>query len=582
MTTANTLIRAEPYRPVGTRDTTDAAAACARYLLARLAVAAVLFVPLAALFVMFVAEPHARFSGWQWMLAALTLPIVTWAAWPIHRIAIRNLRRRSSSMETSASVGITAATVLAFYNAFGDRRPVEARGIWEALLGSEGIYFGVAAGVTVVVLAQKFLEARAKSKLSGALRTLAAQRINDVTVVGPGGSETSISAAELKERQRFLVRTGQTIAADGLVVDGSATVDMRASTGNADPKCVVPGTHVNSGTVVIDGRLIVEAVAVSKDSESADIVRMIEYVGTQKSNAQRIADRIASVFVPFVLTVAVLTAVESLLAGSELTRAFSAALAVLVVTCPCALGLASPTAMMLATGRGAQLGIFFKSYESVEAARAVDTVVFVEADGEPAELKVHDRHIRTVLVTAGTVEPRAEAGAHPGFDEVFVDVSPQGKEDVITRLHDRGCVVAVLGDSVSDVSALVRADLGMAIGSGADVAVAAADVILFRDDVDGVRLTLDLATATMRTVRRNIVWSLGYNVIAIPIAVAGFLNPVAAAAVMAASALFVVFNSLRLRNFGNANRSANRRLLGRLAEPWVELLTVIRWMSTRR
>jgi cation transport ATPase len=577
VSTTNTPIQAGPHRTVGTRDGTDAAAACARYLLARLTVAAILFVPLAALSAMYVAEPHTRFAGWQWMLVALTLPIVTWSAWPFHRIAIRNVRRRSSSMETSASVSVTAATIFALYTAFGDRRPVQGKGIWEALLGSEGICFEVAAGVTVVVLAQKYLEARVKSKLGAALRTLAAQRVNDVTVVGPDGSETSISAAELRERQRFSVRTGQTIATDGLVVDGSATLDMRASTGEANPKRVAPGACVNGGTAVIDGSLIVEAVAASKDAEFADIVHMIEYVGTQKSNAQRIADRIASVFVPFVLTVAALTTLESLLAEGQLTQAFSAALAVLVVTCPCALGLASPTAMMLAMSRGAQLGIFFKSYQSVEAARAVDTVVFGETDGEPGELKAHDRRIRTVLVTAGMRDSTAPAG----FDEVFADISPEGKEGVITRLHDRGCVVAVLGDSVSDASALVRADLGMAVGSGADVAIAAADIILFRADIDGVRLTLDLAAATMRTVRRNMVWALGYNVIAIPVAVAGFLNPLAATAAMAASALFVALNSLRLSNFGDANRSASRRALGRLTEPWGELLTISRWMRKR-
>jgi cation-transporting P-type ATPase A/B len=348
----------------------------ARYLLIRLAVAAVLFVPLADLSVMFAVVPSTRFAGWAWLLTALALPVVTWAAWPFHRVAIRNALHHGASMETLISTGITAATIWSLYTVFGVHQSTDRKGIWQALLGSDAIYFEVAAGVTVFVLAGRYFEARAKSKATSALRALAALSAKDVTVLQPDGSELVIPAEELSEQQRFVVRPGETIAADGLVVDGSAAVDMSPMTGEAKPVGVNPGTNVIGGTVVLDGRLIVEAAAVGADTQFAGMVRLVEQAQEQKANAQRLADRIASVFVPCVFAIAVLTAAVWLTAGGGADRAFSAALAVLVIACPCALGLATPTAMMVASGRGAQLGIFLKGYNSLEATRAVDTVVF--------------------------------------------------------------------------------------------------------------------------------------------------------------------------------------------------------------
>jgi P-type Cu+ transporter len=348
----------------------------ARYLLIRLAVAAVLFVPLADLSVMFAVVPSTRFTGWGWVLTALAIPVVTWAAWPFHRVALRNARHRGASMETLISVGITAATIWSLYTVFGHHQSTQRKGIWQALLGSDAIYFEVAAGVTVFVLAGRYFEARAKSKAGSALRALAALSAKDVALLQPDGSEMVIPADELKEQHRFVVRPGQTIAADGLVLDGSAAVDMSAMTGEAKPVRVDPGSTVIGGTTVRDGRLIVEAAAVGPDTQFAGMVRLVEEAQAQKADAQRLADRIASVFVPCVFAVAALTAVGWLVAGGEPDRAFSAALAVLVIACPCALGLATPTAMMVASGRGAQLGIFLKGHRSLEATRAVDTVVF--------------------------------------------------------------------------------------------------------------------------------------------------------------------------------------------------------------
>ena len=663
-------------RAVGTDLGPDPDEATARSLLLRLAVAAVLFVPLSHLSVMFAVLPSTRFAGWQWLLTGLALPIVTWAAWPFHRVALRNARHRVASMETLISVGITAATLWSLATIFVSHPQRQTRGVWQALMSSDAIYLEVAAGVTVFVLAGRYFEARAKSKAGSALRALAALSAKSVTVVLADGSEMVLPAEELKEQQRFVVRPGEIIAADGLVVEGGAAVDMSAMTGESKPARAEPGASVIGGTVVLDGRLVVEAAAVGSDTHFAGMVRLVEEAQAQKADAQRLADRIAGVFVPAVFVIAALTAGGWLLAGAGADKAFSAALAVLVIACPCALGLATPTAMMVASGRGAQLGIFLKGYRALEAIRSIDTVVFdktgtlttghlavtavtaadgwrsdevlalaaavesgsehaiataiLAAAGEPdpvadfralpgrgvsgmvgsrrvdvgrpswigldrvvpesvaaarrtgesdgqtvvfvavdgvvcgsvavadavkgsaaaAVAALHERGLRTVLLTGDNPTAAAEVAAQVGIDDVIAEVLPEGKVDVIEQLRDRGRVVAMVGDGINDGPALVTADLGLAIGRGTDVAIAAADVILVRDDLRSVPQALDLARATMRTIRTNLVWAFGYNVAAIPIAAAGLLNPLIAGAAMAFSSFFVVSNSLRLRNFG--------------------------------
>ncbi|OBI72938.1 cation-transporting ATPase [Mycobacterium asiaticum] len=668
--------QAEPRR-AGLAYDGDPDAEHARYLFTRLAVAAVFFVPLAHFSVLFAVIPEWRFTGWAWLLTLLALPVVGWAAWPFHRVALRNAMHGVASMETLISVGITAATIWSLRTAFGSPPSAERRGVWQALLGSDAIYFEVAAGVTVFVLVGRYFEARAKSKAGSALRALAALSAKSVAILEPDGSETVIPADELREQQRFVVRPGQTIAADGLVVEGSAAVDMSAMTGEAKPVRVDPGSSVIGGTAVLDGRLIVEAAAVGADTQFAGMVRLVEQAQAQRAEAQRLADRIAAVFVPCVFAIAGLTALGWLAAGGGPDRAFSAALAVLVIACPCALGLATPTAMMVASGRGAQLGIFLKGHQSLEATRAVDTVVFdktgtlttgqltisavtaapgwdadevlelaatveaasehavglaiaaatasrrsltdfravpgrgvagtvagrpvrvgkpswiaprdaalaaarhdaeyrgdtavfVEIDGKTggviavgdavkesaagAVAALHERGFRTVLLTGDNPASAAAVAAGVGIDEVIADILPEGKVDVIEQLRERGRVVAMVGDGINDGPALACADLGMAIGRGTDVAIGAADVILVRDDLEVVPLALDLAAATMRTIRVNMAWAFGYNIAAIPIAAAGLLNPLIAGAAMAFSSFFVVSNSLRLRNFG-ADRS---------------------------
>ena len=667
-------------RTAGGEDRADPDDATARSLLVRLAVAAVLFVPLSHLSVMFAVLPSTRFAGWQWLLTGLALPIVTWAAWPFHRVALRNARHGVASMETLISVGITAATLWSLATIFIARPPRDTHGVWQALMSSDAIYLEVAAGVTVFVLAGRYFEARAKSKAGSALRALAALSAKNVTVLLADGTEMVLPAGELKEEQRFLVRPGETIAADGLVVEGSAAVDMSAMTGESKPARVSAGGSVIGGTVALDGRLIVEAAAVGADTHFAGMVRLVEQAQVQKADAQRLADRIAGVFVPAVFVIAALTASGWLLAGAGSEKAFSAALAVLVIACPCALGLATPTAMMVASGRGAQLGIFLKGYRALEAIRTVDTVVFdktgtlttghlsvtdvaaadgwrrdevlavaaaveaasehaiaaailaateersaledfaalpgrgitgtvasrrievgrpawvaqdkavpavvaaarrkAESEGQTAVLvavdgvvcgaiavadavkdsaaeavaALHQRGMKTVLLTGDNPIAAAEVAAQVGIDDVIADVLPEGKVDVVEQLRERGRVVAMVGDGINDGPALVSADLGLAIGRGTDVAIAAADVILVRDDLRSVPQALDLARATMRTIRMNLVWAFGYNVAAIPIAAAGLLNPLIAGAAMAFSSFFVVSNSLRLRNFSREHQ----------------------------
>lgn len=666
---------AEPRSGVTAGDRDDEDLSHARYLLRRLLVAAVLFVPLADLSVMFAVVPSTRITGWQWILTALALPVVTWAAWPFHRVALRNARLRTASMETLISVGVTAATVWSLYTMFVGHHATSTTGIWQALAGSDAIYFEVAAGVTVFVLAGRYFEARAKSKAGSALRALAALSAKNVSILLPDGTEMIIPAEELAEQQKFVVRPGQTVAADGLVVEGSAAVDTSVMTGEAKPVRATPGSSVIGGTIVLDGRLIVEAAAVGADTQFAGMVRLVEEAQAQKAETQRLADRISSVFVPCVFGIAALTALGWALAGAGPDKVFAAALAVLVIACPCALGLATPTAMMVASGRGAQLGIFLKGHRSLEAIRTVDTVVFdktgtlttghlavtavtaadgwqfedvlalaaaVESASEhavavaittaapeyeavtdfqavpgrgavgivgehevrigkpswvagraavPAALELarrsaesrgetvvfvtvdgelcgavavadavresaagaiaalHERGLKTILLTGDNPAAAAAVGAAVGIDDVIADVLPDGKVDVIQQLRDRGHMVAMVGDGINDGPALACSDLGLAIGRGTDVAIGAADIILVRDSLDSVPQALDLAKATMRTIQMNLVWAFGYNIAAIPVAAAGLLNPLIAGGAMAFSSFFVVSNSLRLRNF---------------------------------
>lgn len=343
----------------------------------RLVVALVLFMPLADLSIMFAVVPSTRITGWQFILLAIAIPVVGWSAFPFHRAALAGLRHRTTSMDTLVSSGIIAATGWSLYSMFFRASTAdEGRGIWTAIVSSDSIYLEVAAGVTVFVLAGRYFEAKAKRRAGGALRALAELGAREVSVLLRSGEELRIPVGELSEGQRFVVRPGEVIAADGLVVEGACTVDTSAMTGEARPVDMRSGSAVVGGTVVLDGRLVVEAAAVGSDTALAGMIRLVDAAQSGKADLQRLADRISGVFVPIVFVLSALTFTGWLVGSGDVDIAVGAALSVLIIACPCALGLATPTALMVASGRGAQLGVFIKGHHALEATKSVDTVVF--------------------------------------------------------------------------------------------------------------------------------------------------------------------------------------------------------------
>lgn len=660
----------------------------------RMAVALILFIPLADLSLAMSLVPTLRFPGWQWVVVALALPVVVWAAWPFHRTAFVNLRHGSTSMDTLVSLGVISASAWSLGEmAFLDSRSTLTG--WAAVLDPSGpLYLEVAAGVTTFVLAGRYFEARARRTAGRVMRSLAALETDEVTVL-VGETEKRIPVGRLRAGDRFLVRPGERIAADGVVEIGRAAVDTSAMTGEPVPVEVGPGEQVTGGTIPSGGRLVVVAEQVGADTRLARMIAAVERAQTEKSATQRLVDRVSSVFVPIVLGLAVLTLVGWLLAGAGWASSIGPAIAVVIIACPCALGLATPTALMVATGRGAELGIFVKGYRALETTRAADTVVLdktgtlttgrmrvadvavtdgldpdvllaraaaVETGSEHAiaeAIRGHARdagltippvedfvalpglgargtvdgvavtvgrppedtgplaeriaeweaagntviavHVRTaghgtavddtavddtaghdtadhgtlagVVALADPVKESAPvavaelvamglrpvlltgdrpAAAHAvaracGITEVVAGALPDEKVDHVRALQAQGRTVAMVGDGVNDAAALAAADLGIAVGSGTDVALEAADVVLVRDDLLVLPATVELARATMSTIRGNLWWAFGYNTAAIPVAMAGLLNPLLAGAAMALSSFLVVTNSLRLR-----------------------------------
>ena len=662
------------------------------YLRNRLIVALVFFIPLTHLSVLLSLFPSFRFPGWQWVLVALAVPVVGWAAWPFHQAALRNARHGSVSMDTLVSLGITAACGWSAYAMFVLDRGQAGVSAGYLLLHAAGggIYLEVAASVTTFLLAGRLYEAKARRDAGDAMAELAAAGARDACVLEDDGTEHLVPIADLVAGQRFVVRPGERIAADGEVEFGQSAVDRAVMTGESVPTDVTEGDLVTAGTVVVTGRLVVRAVKVGSDTQLAHLVALVERAQSQKAAIQRLADRICGVFVPAVLVASGLTLACWLAAGSPAEHAFSAALAVLIIACPCALGLATPAALMVACGRGAQLGIFIKRYEALESSRAVDTIVLDktgtvttgvmavtgvlpaagvsrevllrhagaveqasehpvaaaiseaaraelgplpqaagfaampglgargsvdghgvligresllrelgmtvppavarqcqawEQTGSTVVLAGWDGQLRGAVAVADTVKPSAAAAvaelrqqglrivlltgdshatagavaAQAGTDDVIAGALPGQKVDVIKGLQARGHRVAMVGDGINDGPALAAADLGLALGTGTDVAITAADLILLRDDLGAVPDAIRLARATLATIRGNLAWAFGYNIVAIPLAAAGFLNPLIAGAAMALSSAFVVGNSVRLRRFGTPPRTAPAR-----------------------
>jgi P-type Cu+ transporter len=696
----------------------DAAEQSRRELRRRLLVSVVLAVPV----VLLAMVPALQFPDWRWVALAAATPVATWGAWPFHRAAAVSARHGAATMDTLVSLGVSASYLWSLYALF------LAGG------GTHATYLEVASGVTALILLGRYLEARAKRSAGAALRALLDLGAKQATVLRDG-HELSVPADQLGVGDDFVVRPGEKIAADGTVIGGSSAVDTSMLTGEPVPAEVGPGDAVTGGCVNVGGRLLVRATRVGADTELAQLARLVTQAQAGKAPVQRLADRVSAVFVPAVLVIAAATLAGWLAAGGSATQAFTAAVAVLIIACPCAMGLATPTAILVGTGRGAQLGILIKGPEILESTRRVDTVVLdktgtitagrmtladvvaapgvletdllrlaaavesasehpiaaaiaagartrlaagpspdsaVPADsahghpqdrgyfpsnsnakypqspapaaapsavaaiapawapdirdvsefaahpglgvsavteghavlvgrrawlagewaltagpelveradqaeqrGQTAVFVAWDGQVRGVLTVADTVKPSARAavtrlrglGLHPvlltgdneraaravadqvGIDDVIAGVDPGGKLDAVKRLQDQRRTVAMVGDGVNDAAALAQADLGLAMGTGTDAAIEAADVTLVSGDPGAVADAIALSRKTLKTIKGNLGWAFGYNAAAIPLAASGLLNPTIAAAAMAFSSLFVVTNSLRLRRF---------------------------------
>ena len=711
------------FKPPAEQGATEQETAHHTGLKPRLIVAGVLTVPVFLISML----PALQFPHWGWVAAALALPVVSWAAWPFHRAAAINARHLASTMDTLVSLGVMAAYTFSVGQLLADPQLTEHPGM-EGMSGSGGLYFEVAAVVTTFLLLGRFLEANAKVKAGDALKALLNLGAKDATVL-IDGSEVKVPADQLAVGDVIVVRPGEKIATDGVVIDGASAVDASLVTGESVPVEVGPDSPVTGATINTSGRLLVRATRVGAETTLAQMGRLVAQAQTGKAPIARLADRISAVFVPIVLAVAVLTFAGWLLAAApaitapELRSAFTAAVAVLVIACPCALGLATPVGLLTGTGRGAQLGILIRGPQVLEDTRTVDTIlldktgtvttgqlavdstaafapfskadvlrlagaleaasehpiahaitaaaraglpalsvrtgdggtlpagvlpdrvlpdrvlsdsvlparvlsdsalpdvvgfrsapgggvagtvegrpvvagrtgwlqdngialqpdqqqalrdaensgataIWVAVDGRPAGIiclrdtikpgskaavaRLRRLGLRPILLTgdngAVAAQVAAAVGIHP--DDVFAGVLPEGKVDSVRRLQAGGATVAMAGDGVNDAPALAQADLGIAMGSGTDVAIEAADLTVMGNDLGQVATAIELSRRTLATIKTNLFWAFFYNAVGIPVAALGLLNPMIAGVAMAASSVLVVANSLRLRGFG--------------------------------
>lgn len=691
----------------------------------RLIVAATLSVPLMVISMV----SAAQFYGWQWVVAALALPVVTWCAWPFHKAAFTNLRHGSTTMDTLVSLGVITATLWSLWALiFGGAGMLGMRMSMEFIPRAQSehahMYFESAAWIVTFLLTGRLAEARVRHRSGDSLRKLLQLGAKTAARVNADGSVTEIPIDRLQVGDRFRVRPGEKIATDGVVVEGHSAIDASLLTGESLPVDVSAGDEVTGATVNTSGTLVVRATRVGAGTTLSRIAQVVTAAQAAKAPVQRLADRVSSVFVPTVLALAALTFLGWLATGHNAQAAITAAVAVLVIACPCALGLATPTALLVGTGRAAQLGVVIRGPEVLESTRRIDTVVLdktgtvttgvmhlaqavffddaaevsdaggagaqagAASDGatvvdlgegvalSPAQLQtlalaqaleipsehpvaraivagtqldgvqapqiseftnhagrgvsatvahaagqatyavvgkatwlsqqgvslseqggaqvraLEDTGATVVLVASGPDpkslrlraalavrdEPKPTTAkaiselkamglrpilltgdneraakfiaAQVGIDDVIAQVLPEDKRDVVARLQGEGANVAMVGDGVNDAAALAQAGaagLGMAMGTGSDVAIEAADITLVRADLEAVVAAIKVSRATLRIIKQNLFWAFAYNVAAIPLAMAGLLNPMIAGATMAMSSVIVVSNSLRLR-----------------------------------
>jgi P-type Cu+ transporter len=463
------------------------------YLRRRLILALVFFVPLSDLSITLSLFPAYRFAGWQWVLAVLAAPVALWAAWPFHRAALKNARHGACSMDTLVSLGVVAACGWSAYAMFHlDRRSGVSVLQELAHASGGGIYLEVAAAVTTFLLAGRFYEARARGSAAGAMRKLAAAAAKDVCLLGADGQERRIPAGQLRREDIFVVRPGEKIAADGEVLSGESAVDRSMMTGEPVPVEAAAGDAVTGGTIALTGRLVVRAVQVGEHTQLAQLVALVGRAQSEKAAIQRLADRVCGVFVPLILAAAALTLSGWLVAGAPAEQAFSAGLAVLIIACPCALGLATPAALVAACGRGAQLGIFIKGHQALESSGLIDTVVF-----DKTGTVTSGRMTVTALAAAPGTEPAevlryAGAVEHASEHPVAAAIGAAADSAALDGAAADGAVLdgAVLDGAVLDGPLPAVEGFRALPGLGARGVVAGRQVVVGRE-----RLLRDLGIA---------------------------------------------------------------------------------------